>query len=93
MPDRASNAGYQAAEQFFREVVQHVELTKRMRILLTGPLETTHIGTFTLASIRSLLQSPQARYQTGAPLPQVNVLGIGLDHRHALFFTDDVMIS
>ncbi len=93
MPDRASNAGYHSREQFFREVVQHVELTKRMLHLLTGPLETTHIGTFTLASNSSLLQSPQARYQTGAPLPHGNVLGIGLDHRHALFFTDDVDVS
>ncbi len=93
MPDRASNAGYHSAEQFFREVVQHVELTKRMLLLLTGPLETTHIGTLMLASNRSLLRCPQVRYQTDVLLLRGNVLGIGLDHRHALFFTDDIVIS
>ncbi len=70
--------------------MQHVELTQRMLHFVTGPLETTHIGTLTLASNSFRLRCPQVRYQTDALLLRGKRLGIGLDHRHAMFFTDDV---
>ncbi len=60
-------------------------------IFFTGPLETTHIGTLMLAS-NSFAPAHDLKFgiKQTSYFCAVNVLGIGSDHRHALFFTDDV---